>query len=97
MYAVIFKAVIAELDPSYYETAKVLRSRAKDLYGCMAFESYQDGEEEVSISYWQDEAQIEAWKRDPVHLQAQQLGRERWYRSYRVEIVKLLKRYEHKM
>ncbi|MCG8487895.1 MAG: hypothetical protein MI756_10550 [Chromatiales bacterium] len=94
MYAVIFKAVIADLDPSYYETASLLRSRAMEDYGCISFESYQDGDREISISYWRDEEQIGKWKKDQAHCQAQQLGREKWYRSYQVQVVKLVDQYE---
>ncbi|ODB95332.1 antibiotic biosynthesis monooxygenase family protein [Candidatus Thiodiazotropha endoloripes] len=94
MYAVIFKAVIADLDSSYYETASQLRSRAMELYGCSSIESYQEGDREISISYWRDEEQIVKWKRDQVHLKAQRKGCEKWYRSYQVEVVKLVKQYE---
>ncbi len=90
MYAVIFKAVIGELDPGYYETAGLLRSRARDIYGCLSFESCRDGDREISISYWRDERQIDKWKNDPVHIQAQQLGRKQWYRSYQVQVVELV-------
>ncbi|MCG7922775.1 MAG: antibiotic biosynthesis monooxygenase [Candidatus Thiodiazotropha lotti] len=95
MYAVIFKAVIADLDSSYYETASQLRSRAMDLYGCISFEYYQEGDREISISYWRDKEQIVKWKSDQAHLKAQQMGREKWYRSYQVQVVKLVQQYEH--
>jgi heme-degrading monooxygenase HmoA len=93
MFAVIFKATIATLDDEYHETALRMRTRAMDRYGCLAFESYVDGDRELSISYWKDEEQIAAWKRDEAHLKAQKLGRERWYRSYRIQVVELIREY----
>jgi heme-degrading monooxygenase HmoA len=94
MYAVIFKAVIAELDQAYFETAALLRSRATERYGCISFESYQDGDREISISYWRDEEQIAKWKDDEAHKAAQKMGRTRWYRSYQVQVVELHREYE---
>ncbi|MCG8039128.1 MAG: antibiotic biosynthesis monooxygenase [Candidatus Thiodiazotropha taylori] len=88
-YAVIFKAVIGDLDATYHATASQLRRRAKELYGCISFESYTQGDREISISYWRDEEQIVKWKNDQAHLTAQKMARKKWYRSYQVEVVKL--------
>ncbi|MCG7968408.1 MAG: antibiotic biosynthesis monooxygenase [Candidatus Thiodiazotropha taylori] len=93
IYAVIFKAVIGDLDATYHETASQLRRRAMELYDCISFESYTQGDREISISYWRDEEQIVKWKNDQIHLKAQQMGREKWYRSYQVQVVKLIKHY----
>ncbi|MBV2091528.1 MAG: antibiotic biosynthesis monooxygenase [Candidatus Thiodiazotropha sp. (ex Ctena orbiculata)] len=93
MYAVIFKAVIGDLDPTYHETASQLRRRATELYGCISFESFMEGDREISISYWRDEEQIVKWRNDQAHLKAQRMGREKWYRSYQVQVVELIKQY----
>lgn len=94
MYAVIFKATMKETDPDYYETAGRLRELAKQ-YGCVDFQSVAEGKEEITISYWKDLGQIENWKADPVHGKAQQKGKEKWYESYCVEVVEILRKYEN--
>lgn len=93
MYAVIFRAEINELDEAYIKTAARLRELALSSYGCIEFTSAMEGNEEVAISYWESKTRIMDWKQDPQHLEAQKLGRTRWYKSYRVEIVKIEREY----
>ena len=93
MYAVIFRAEIDRLDDDYLETARSMRERAIERYGCKDFVSLTEGDVEIGISYWEEERQIAAWKRDAEHLLAQQRGRSRWYRSYRVEVSKIERSY----
>lgn len=93
MYAVIFRATIKEIDPSYPDTASRMRELAMSQYGCLAFTALTEGDQEIAISYWDNEEQIIAWKQDPEHKQAQELGRSKWYTSYKVEIVKLVREY----
>ena len=93
MYAVIFRAEIAELDDEYGRIAERLRELALNRYGCSEFVSLSEGSREIAISYWRNEAQIEAWKQDVEHLAAQKLGRSKWYASYRVEVVEIKRAY----
>lgn len=93
MYVVIFKATVAQFDDEYFQTAQSLKELAFSKYGCLDFVSVTEGDEEIAISYWETEQQIRDWKNDPVHKQAQVLGRERWYKSYSVEICELKRKY----
>ena len=95
MLAVIFKATIAEFDQEYFSTAQRLKDLAFDKYGCRDFVSVTEGDQEIAISYWDSLEQITAWKRDPQHSQAQQSGRQKWYRAYRVQVVKIEREYSH--
>jgi len=89
MYAVIFKAELNELDQEYIGSARRMRELAQTKYGCVDFISVTEGTQEISISYWENEEQIKQWKNDPEHITAQQLGRNKWYQSYEVQIVKI--------
>ncbi len=93
MYAVIFKAEIAQLDAEYGVMAARMRELAQTRYGCVEFVSVTEGEHEVSISYWENEAQITAWKQDSEHLLAQEAGRSKWYKSYSVQVVEVKRQY----
>lgn len=92
-FAVIFKAEVRQLDPDYEMTAQAMRHLAMDEYGCLDFSSLCENNREIAISYWPDLESIKRWKNNPDHLRAQQLGRERWYKHYKVEIVELLREY----
>ena len=90
MFAVIFKATIAELDDEYHQMAESLRELAFEKYGCLGFDSATQGNEEIAISYWQSRQHIHDWKNDPRHRQAQQRGREKWYQRVSVEICEVI-------
>lgn len=93
MYAVIFMAETRQLDVQYAEMAAELRELAQVKYGCRRFDSCCEGKQEIAISYWDSLEQISRWKQDPRHLQAQKLGKEKWYTSYSVEVVEVLREY----
>ena len=71
MYAVIFRARLAEPDDTYFSTAEKLRALAMEEYGCKEFVSTTEGDSEIAISYWDSEEQIRQWKSDSEHLLAQ--------------------------
>lgn len=89
----IFRASLAEIDEEYHRTAARMRELALSKYGCMDFVSLTENNQELSISYWNDEAQIVKWKNDSKHVMAQEAGRNKWYRAYRVEVVKVVRDY----
>ncbi|MXR68620.1 antibiotic biosynthesis monooxygenase [Shewanella sp. JBTF-M18] len=94
MFAVIFRAKVAKLDARYAEMAAQMRQLAIDKYHCLDFVAVTEGEREIAISYWRSEADIQAWKQDGEHRIAQQLGREAWYESYKVEVVEIKRQYQ---
>ena len=93
MYAVIFRAEINELDEAYADMAARMRDLAINKYGCVEFTAVTEGKREIAISYWDDQEQIKAWKQDPEHRKAQKLGRSKWYKSYRVQVVEIIRDY----
>ena len=93
MYAVIFKAEVAVFDEEYSITAEKMRNLAIDEYGCLEFTACTEGNKEIAISYWESEDQISAWKSNTDHIAAQKKGREKWYKSYKIEIVEIKREY----
>ena len=94
MIAVIFTAKVEDLPQQYYDLAKEVRLLADD-YGCKEFVSVSENGTEIAISYWDSQEQIQKWKQDPIHLKAQKLGQEQWYKSYKVQVVDVLREYNH--
>ncbi len=93
MYAVIFKATINKLNEAYSKTASRMRELAINEYGCSEFVSVTEGDQEISISYWEEQKDIIKWKQDAEHMAAQELGKAEWYRSYQVQIVEIVREY----
>lgn len=93
MYAVIFKATTAHQDSEYSEMVTMMRELAFTQYNCQDFIAVTEGKQEIAISYWNSEDDIKRWHKDSQHLIAQKLGREKWYSSYTVEVVKITRSY----
>jgi len=92
LLAVIFKATVAEFDEEYRQTAQRLKTLAFEKYGCREFVSVTEGDEEIAISYWDSEQQIRDWKNDPEHRSAQARGRQKWYRSWSIDVCEVRRR-----
>ena len=95
MYAVIFRAMVGELDQEYSEAIERMKEVAFKEYGCLEFFALMEGESRVAISYWNSEEEIIRWKANSEHLQAQEQGKEKWYKSYSVQVVEVKREYSH--
>ena len=93
-YAVVFTSIRTDTDDGYPETAEKMMALASEQPGFLGVESVrkQNGLG-VTVSYWRDEESIRKWKEHAAHRRAQQLGREKWYRSYRIRVVKVVREY----
>ena len=93
MYVVIFRARVRQFDAEYSAMAAQMRALALNQFGCLDFTATTEGDQEIAVSYWPDEASIRAWKQHTEHLEAQKLGRDRWYASYEVDIAEIKRSY----
>lgn len=96
MYAVIFRARTGAVDDEYFAVAARLRELALASFGCLEFVAVTEGGNEIAISYWPDEDSIRKWKAHSEHLLAQELGREKWYESYLVQVAEIRREYNFK-
>lgn len=93
MYVVIFRARVRHTDDEYAKVAARMRELALGQFGCLEFHAVTEGKEEIALSYWPDEESIRAWKSHSEHVLAQQLGKERWYESYIVQVAHITREY----
>jgi heme-degrading monooxygenase HmoA len=93
MVVVIFRAKIRHLDADYADVAARMRELALTQFGCLEFQAVSEGADEVALSYWPDEASVLAWKSHAEHILAQQMGRQRWYQSYVVQVAHIGREY----
>ncbi|MFL0800461.1 MAG: antibiotic biosynthesis monooxygenase [Agarilytica sp.] len=93
MYAVIFRAKVGEQDSKYFSTAEHMRQFAIDEYGCKEFVAVTEGDDEIAISYWESQDQIKSWRKNAEHIEAQEHGKESWYKSYSVQVVEVIREY----
>ena len=93
MFVVIFRAKVRSADSEYAQVAARMRELALEQFGCLEFTAVTEGSDEIALSYWPSEEHICAWKSHAEHVLAQQLGRERWYESYSVQVAEISRQY----
>lgn len=89
MVITLFRSRLTELaGQDYHETAAELAERARTYPGYVAMKSFKaDDGERLTVVWWENEELMQAWRRDARHVQAQKLGRERWYHYYHLEVA----------
>lgn len=92
-YAVIFTSVRSGVDAGYSEMSDAMMELAARQPGYLGVEHAREAIG-ITVSYWQSLEAIANWKAQADHQLAQQLGRERWYDSYRVRVCRVEKDYD---
>lgn len=87
-YAVIFTSIGTDDMQGYEQMAERMEELARQQPGFLGVESVRDGMG-ITVSYWQDEASIRAWKRHVEHRVAQQKGRTDWYARYHLRVARV--------
>lgn len=93
MFVVIFRARVRQTDNEYSQVAARMRELALGQFGCLEFTAVTEGSNEIALSYWPSEEHIRAWRAHSEHVLAQQLGRQRWYDSYIVQVAEITRDY----
>lgn len=91
-YAVIFTSLRTDFEDNYAEMALNMETLAKLQPGFLGVESARN-EIGITVSYWESLEAIANWKQNLDHLDAQFLGRQKWYENYTVRIAKVEKEY----
>lgn len=95
-------AVIFEVQPhdnkagAYLDLAARLRPELEHIDGFISverFESLSQKGKYVSISYWRDEAAVQAWRSHLQHQEAQRKGRQDIFADYRIRVAHILRDY----
>jgi heme-degrading monooxygenase HmoA len=91
-YAVIFTSHRNNGDNGYGDMATAMAELAAQQPGYLGIESAREGLG-ITVSYWSDLESIKNWKANLMHQQAQELGHEKWYSSFKVRISKVERDY----
>ncbi|MDX3455304.1 antibiotic biosynthesis monooxygenase [Streptomyces sp. ME02-8801-2C] len=95
-YAVIITTRPAEDLEGYAAMSERMAELGEAQPGYLGRESMTDEQgRDLVVIYYTDEAAITAWKAHPEHLEAQRLGRQRWYSSYSVEVARVERAYAY--
>ncbi len=92
-YAVIFTSIKNSEDQGYEDMADKMWNLAQNQPGFLGAESARN-EVGITVSYWKDLESIKNWKQNTEHLFAQKMGKNVWYKNYKVRICLVEKDYE---
>ena len=92
-YAVIFTSIRTSGDNGYGNMADAMLESAAKQPGYLGVESARE-DLGITVSYWDSLESIAEWKKDSMHLMAQQAGRDKWYESYKIRICLVERDYE---
>jgi len=91
-YAVIFTSRRTEGDNGYGKMATKMVELASQQPGFLGIESARE-DVGITVSYWSDLESIKNWKANLEHKEAQRLGHEKWYSSFKTRISKVERDY----
>ena len=91
-YAVIFTSIRTPVDNGYYQMAEHMLELAAQQPGFLGVESARETVG-ITVSYWSDLESIKRWKNHVEHREAQKLGYEQWYSSFKTRISKVERDY----
>ena len=94
-YAVIFSSQLGGKDnEGYASMAEAMERLAETQVGFLGIDSVRgtDGAG-ITVSYWESEQDIQAWRENAEHQVAQKKGRETWYADYQLHIARVERAY----
>ncbi|HWP20042.1 MAG TPA: antibiotic biosynthesis monooxygenase [Burkholderiaceae bacterium] len=97
MIAVIFEVLPQDgRADDYFAIAGHLKPLLEQVDGFISverFESLATPGKFLSLSFWRDEAAVRRWRDQAPHRTAQQAGRERVFRDYRLRVARVVRDY----
>ena len=99
-YAVIFTSIRntknKQNNIDYNHTAEKIENLAKKQDGYLGIEHFYNKQNKMSItiSYWKSLDDIKKWKLNIEHANAQEKGKNIWYKYYKIRIAKVEREYQ---
>ena len=92
-FAVIFSSLRTEGDHGYGEAASRMLALAHEQPGFLGVESAREDGLGITVSYWESEAAILAWKQQAEHRAVREKGRALWYSAFQTRVCKVERAY----
>jgi heme-degrading monooxygenase HmoA len=97
-FAVIFTSTRTDGDNGYAEAAERMAELVSEQPGFLGVESVRGADGVgITVSYWQSEAAILAWRQHPEHRLIQVRGRSEWYSSFQTRVCKVEREYRFRL
>ena len=91
----IFTSIRTDVQEGYDEMDELTFKEIETNEGYLGCESFRDEDGfGVNVSYWKDMNALKNWKENTLHKKAQALGKEKWYKNYKLRICLVERDYE---
>jgi heme-degrading monooxygenase HmoA len=94
-YAVIFASQRGDTGAlAYYEASQRMLDLAAQQAGFLGVETARGADGfGITVSYWESESAIAAWKNDAEHTEVRRHGRLEWYDHFEIRVAKVERAY----
>jgi len=92
-YAVIFASTASSDTEGYAEVAARMAELAARQPGFLGVDSARSDGAGITVSYWETEEAILAWKAHAEHTMVRETGRARWYDRYELRVARVERAY----
>ena len=92
-YVVIFTSLRSEVDAGYAKAAQRMLELAALQPGFLGVESARSDDLGITLSYWQSEEAIRAWREHAEHSAVREQGRADWYAAFTTRVAKVERAY----
>ncbi|MGS4989376.1 antibiotic biosynthesis monooxygenase family protein [Roseibium sp. RP-7] len=97
MIAVIFEVIPhADKKQAYLDMAAEMKPLVEQIDGFLSVERFQsltNPEKLLSVSFFRDEAALNEWRQLTQHRKAQRVGRNSYFKDYRLRVAQVLRDY----
>jgi heme-degrading monooxygenase HmoA len=93
MVVILFRSKLRpEAGDDYGKMAQAMDAHARTFPGFLDVKAFKaDDGERLTLVWWQDEETLRAWATDVKHRAAQNLGRDKWYEYYKIEVAQVIR------
>ncbi|WP_129974256.1 MULTISPECIES: antibiotic biosynthesis monooxygenase [unclassified Pseudomonas] len=93
-FAVIFTSTRTEGDNGYAEASERMMQLVAEQPGFRGIDSIRGADGVgITVSYWESEAAILAWREHPEHRVIQARGRAEWYSAFQTRVCRVEREY----
>jgi len=93
-FAVIFTSTRTEGDNGYAEASERMMQLVAEQPGFLGIDSIRGADGVgITVSYWESEAAILAWRENPEHRVIQARGRAEWYSAFHTRVCRVEREY----
>ena len=93
MVVILFRSKLTPTaGDDYGRMAAAMDAHARTFKGFIDVKAFtaEDGER-LTLVWWEDEESLRVWATDVKHRAAQEMGRQKWYEYYRLEIAQVIR------